>query len=260
VLSLPELKERLRILLSRYTENHPDVIALKKAIEKQEKELRKLNKKSNNSSTADINLTGNPTLDALKLQLRSTDFEIAQLKQEKIKIEQQIQAYQKRIENTPKREQELIDLTRDYENLKKTYDDLLQKKLAAEQAAALERHQQGEQFRIVDPARVPERPIKPNIKKLLPLIFVLAFGFSGGLAFAIDMLSNKYYDPEEVKSDTGLDILACIPQLLTPKELRQKKLKLIGLICLTSLGYLIVFSLLAILIIKGPGYFSDLLV
>ncbi|NPA95736.1 MAG: hypothetical protein GXO58_09965 [Thermodesulfobacteria bacterium] len=259
-LTLPELKERLRLLLSRYTENHPDVIALKKAIEKQERELRKFHQKSGGASGSSIDLTGNPTLDALKLQLRSTDFEIAQLKQEKVKVEQQIQLYQKRIENTPKREQELIDLTRDYENLKKTYDDLLQKKLAAEQAAALERHQQGEQFRIVDPARIPERPVKPDIKKLLPLIFVVAFGFSGGLAFAVDMLSNKYYDPEEVKSDLGLEVLACIPQLLSPEELRRKKLRLIGLICLTGLGYLIVVSLLAILIVKGPGCFSDLLV
>ena len=260
-LSLPELKDRLRVLLTRYTENHPDVVALKKAIAQQEKLLEANKEKAGtfSSSHSAPTLTGNPALDALKLQLRSTEFEIRQLKEEKRNVEKQIAIYQKRIENTPKREQELIDLSRDYENLKQTYDDLLQKKLEAEQAAALERRQQGEQFRIVDPARVPERPVKPDIKKLLPLILVLAFGFSCGLAYAVDLLSNKYYDPDEIKSDFGFEILACIPVLLSQEEKRQRRRKSIVLSVATVCGYAVVLGLFAILFLKGPGSFSGLI-
>ncbi len=258
-LSLPELKERLRILLSRYTENHPDVIALKKAIAKQEKLLQIHKENAAESSAPAPSLTGNPALDALKLQLRSTEFEIRQLKEEKRNVEKQIALYQKRIENTPKREQELIDLTRDYENLKQTYDDLLQKKLEAEQAAALERRQQGEQFRIVDPARVPERPVKPDLKKLIPIILVVAFGFSVGLAFIIDLLSNKYYDPDDVKADLGLEILACIPLLLSPEEIRRRRLKNLALSFAAVCGYAVVLGLSVLLFLKGPGSFSGLI-
>ncbi len=260
-LSLPELKERLRILLSRYTENHPDVIALKKAIAQQERLLEANKEKAGISSSSNSApaLTGNPALDALKLQLRSTEFEIRQLKEEKRNVEKQIALYQKRIENTPKREQELIDLTRDYENLKRTYDDLLQKKLEAEQAAALERRQQGEQFRIVDPARVPERPVKPDLKKLIPLILVVAFGFSGGLAFVIDLLSNKYYDPDDVKADLDLEILACIPLLLSPEEIRRRRLKNLAFSFAAVCGYAVVLGLTALLFLKGPGSFSGLI-
>ncbi len=256
-LSLSEMKSRLKVLLSRYTENHPDVIALKNAIKKQEKALKVRDTRSESSRTGVAELTGNPAIDALRLQLQSTEFEIRQLKEEKKKVEAGIKVYQKRIENTPKREQELIDLTRDYENLKQTYDDLLQKKLEAEQAAALERQQQGEQFRIVDPARVPKRPVKPNLKKLLPIIFVMAFGFSGGLAFIIDLLSNKYYDPDEVRDDLKIDILACIPVLLSPEELKIKRLKGIVLSCFAGFGYLFVIYLFIILIINGPGFLSS---
>ena len=255
-LSLPELKERLRILQSRYTENHPDIIALKKVIAEREKEARKMQRRTGTSHTPV--LTGNPAIDALKLQLRAADFEIRQLKEEKRKIEQQILVYQNRIENTPKREQELIDLTRDYENLKTTYDELLKKKLEADQAAALERHQQGEQFKIIDPARVPERPIKPDLKKLIPLIIVLAFGFSIGLAFAVDLLSNKYYDPDEIKGDYGLNVLACIPVLLSPQEMRKQRFKNFVLGCGAAAGYIIVIGLFVILSIKGPGSFTTL--
>jgi len=259
-LSLPELKERLRVLLSRYTENHPDVIALKKAIAQQEKLLKANKEKAAASSSSSVPiLTGNPALDALKLQLRTTEFEIKQLKEEKRNVEKQIALYQKRIENTPKREQELIDLTRDYENLKQTYDDLLQKKLEAEQAAALERRQQGEQFKIVDPARVPERPVKPDLKKLIPIIFIVAFGFSGGLAFIIDLLSNKYYDPDDVKADLGLKILACIPVLLSAEEIRRRRLKNLALSLAAVCGYAVVFGLSVLLFFKGPGSFYGLI-
>jgi len=256
-LSLPELRERLRVLLSRYTENHPDVIALKRAIERQEKRLKK--KEGSSSSAPTPTLTGDPALDALRLQLRSTEFEINQLKEEKGKVLKQIARYQKRIENTPKREQELLDLTRDYENLKQTYDDLLQKKLEAEQAAALERHQQGEQFRIIDPARIPEMPIKPNLKRVLPIILVLALCLGGGLAFVVDFLSNKYYDPDEVESDYDIDVLACIPALLSPDEIKARRLKNILLTVMAGVGYLCVAGLLVLLFIKGPGSFSGLI-
>ncbi len=258
-LSLPEMKERLRILRSRYTDNHPDVIALKKAISAQEKLLA--NTKAGSMSKGSLRpvLTGDPSLDALKLQLRGAELEIRQLKEERKGVERRIAVYQKRIEDTPKREQELLDLTRDYENLKQTYDDLLQKKLEAEQAAALERHQQGEQFRIVDPARVPERPVKPDLKKLLPLIVALAFGLSGGLAFVVDLLSNKYFDPEEVKQDMDIDVLACIPLLLDPEELRARRLRNLILSLSAVCGYIVVSGLFLLLFLRGPGSFSGLI-
>jgi len=253
-LSLSELKERLRLLLSRYTENHPDVIALKKAIKRQERLLRR-----RRGSLSGPVLTGNPALDALQLQLQSAQLELNQLKQEERRTAMQIVRYQKRIEETPKREQELIDLTRDYENLKQTYDDLLKKKLEAEQAAALERRQQGEQFKIIDPARVPEKPVKPDLKKLLPLIIVLAFCTGVGLAFTVDILSNKYYDPDEIKQEYGLDVLACIPLLLSPEEVKRHRRKIVMLSSVASLGYLLVAGLLVLLFTRGPGAFSGLI-
>ncbi len=253
-LSLPEMRERLKILRSRYTARHPDVIALEKAIEEREK-------LSGQEKTQEKvgRLTGNPALDALKFQLKSAELDISQMKEERKHLKEQIAKYQQRIENAPKREQELIDLTRDYENLKQTYDSLLQRKLEAEQAAALERRQQGAQFRIVDPAKVPERPVKPKLKKLLPMVVVLAFGGAIGLAFALDLLSPYFYDPDDVTKAFNLPVLACIPLLLTEQEQRARRRKEMLLLGTSLAGYTVVFSLLAIILLKGPGAFSGLI-
>ena len=73
-----------------------------------------------------------------------------------------MKVYQARVESTPTRESELIELTRDYDTLQKTYTSLLGKKEDSKIAANLERRQIGEQFKILDPARMPERPFSPD--------------------------------------------------------------------------------------------------
>ena len=251
-LSLMELKERLRILRSRYTDEHPDIVALKKIIKERE-QGPSYNKARKNG------LTGNPALDALKYQLISTQLEIKQMKKERKHLKDQIDLYQQRIENAPKREQEMIDLTRDYNNLKQTYDSLLQRKLEAEQAAALERRQQGAQFRIVDPAIVPEEPVKPQVKKLLPMIIALAFGGAAGLAFVLDFLSPNFYDPEDVTKAFGLPVLACIPLLITEKEQKERCRRTRLFSAISVVGYSFAFALLIIIFLKGPGAFSGLI-
>ena len=130
-LTLSQMKKRLEILRGRYTENHPDIVALKRLIEQEERRIRKRQNSSSGSEKNEPELTGNAAIDAIKLQIRSTNLEIKELLRDKKKVEKAIKIYQQRIENTPKREQELIDLTRDYDNLKKTYDNLLQKKASS---------------------------------------------------------------------------------------------------------------------------------
>jgi outer membrane lipoprotein SlyB len=70
--------------------------------------------------------------------------------------------YQARVDAAPTRESELVALTRDYDTLQKVYTNLLAKKEDSKVAANLERRQAGEQFRVLDPARLPERPFSPN--------------------------------------------------------------------------------------------------
>ena len=73
-----------------------------------------------------------------------------------------IAGYQARIEAVPGLESEWISLSRDYDTLQANYEQLLAKSEDSKVAANLERRQIGEQFRVLDPARVPERPVSPN--------------------------------------------------------------------------------------------------
>ncbi|MBW1670831.1 MAG: hypothetical protein JRJ40_05415 [Deltaproteobacteria bacterium] len=265
--TLEGLRERLESLRIRYTDTHPDVVIVKKLIAKLEKERAIQNFASDNEET-EVSMESETLVDAggpvnaiiqgLQYQLKGLEFDIKAIREASDKVRKQIVVYQTRIENTPKREQELLDLTRGYDNLRMSYESLMNRKIEAEQSAALERRQKGEQFRVVDPARIPETFFKPDAKKILAMTLLLAAGAGLGLALGREYLSNVFYDPEDVKKALNISILACVPLLLTDAEKRKRRLNALFLGSFAALGYAVIIVLLFILWNKGPGALEGL--
>jgi succinoglycan biosynthesis transport protein ExoP len=139
--------------------------------------------------------------------------EIQRLHQEDAKLKNQIVQYRERIENTPAREQGLAILTRDYNNTRDSYASLLKKSQEAQQAENLERRQKGEQFKVIDPARVPEKPYRPDITKILLIGLFLGF-FSGVVAaFFREQMDRSFRDGEDLRVALGFKVLANIPRI-----------------------------------------------
>ncbi len=254
VITVEELQSRLKALMTRYTEEHPDVIATKKLLAK----LKSTGAQSKVSSTDTEPVVDSPVILGLKYQIKSVELEIKGLIEESRKIRREIAKYQQRVEAAPKREQELLDLTRDYDNLRNTYEDLLRRKIEAEQAQALEQKQKGEQFRIVDPARIPIRPYKPDVRKILLMSLVVAFGSGIGLAFLIEYWRRPFYDPDQIEKILSIPVLASIPYLPSPIEKRRKRIKTFCLATGACLSYSIVGCLAFLLWRKGVGFLAGM--
>ena len=118
-----------------------------------------------------------------------------------------------RVERSPKREQEMISLTRDYDNLKRSYDELLKKKLDADISQNLEKRQKGEQFQILDPANLPEEPFMPNRPKVfgIAVLAALLIGFGG--AVGLEMIDPSVRGAKEFSHFSGIPVLASIPSI-----------------------------------------------
>jgi len=238
---LAQLRKQLRMLEARYTENHPDVVRVKAAIarlEKMEKEEREKAEKEQAQAEASggevkpeaqepgsqvIAMPG--TVDSLTPQLEQVNLEIKELRAKIKAVQRKIAVYQKRIEETPKRQEELISLTRDYDNLKGQYDSLLKRKLEADIALSMEKKQKGEQFKVLDPAKVPERPIKPDLRKIMLFTVALGLLFGCGLGYLAEMRDTSYTKPEEAEEDLGIPVLLSLPIRYTERELRLIRLK-----------------------------------
>ena len=97
--------------------------------------------------------------------------------------------------------------------------------MEAEIAVSMEKKQQGEQFRIVDPAKTPIRPVEPDMRKIMMLTLVLGLGIGCGLAFLVETMDTSYKTPEEIETELQLPVLVSMPTRYTEKELRTIKVK-----------------------------------
>ena len=215
-LSLEQLEKQLSGLLTNYTANHPDVMKLKHLIAKKKADL---NAKQNDEYSKE--LEGTTKIEYLdessRKQLADIRKEIRLLEQDITQLHKQINVYQYRIESTPKREQELMSLNRDYANILASYNSLLNRKLEAEIAVNMEKKQKGEQFRIIDLAKLPEKPISPNPKKLFIIVLFSGLGIGCGLTFLRDYLDTSFRSKDDITSFLNIPILASIPLIVQPQ-------------------------------------------
>ena len=204
---IDQLRNQLRTLSSKYTKQHPDIIKIKKRIGILKKELSDEAKNSGNNNQTTSNNYGR------RAQILRVKKEIGLIKKEIKKLIYQIKVYKIRIENTPKRELELLSLNRDYQNMMDSYNSLLNRKLEAAIAVNMERKQKGEQFRVVDSAKIPQTPVKPDLKKIFLLFIAAGLGIGGGIVFLLEFVKKSFLRPEDIESQLDLPVFVTIPKI-----------------------------------------------
>jgi polysaccharide chain length determinant protein (PEP-CTERM system associated) len=230
-IQLEQMRDHLADLQIKYTEKHPDILVIKKKIAEIETKIENArlekdlsppikvtelaspqmeNKKDKDEEGQDVRLTQYKGMDA---QLVATELEMKRLKEDEEKVKNQMTRYQGRIDSTFMRENALTNLTRDYQNTNETYQTLMRKSEEAQQAENLERRQKGEQFKVIDPARIPERPFKPNIPKILLTALLLGIGSGFGTAFLKEQMDRSFRDAEDLEATMGFKVLANIPKI-----------------------------------------------
>lgn len=232
---LSRLKAQLTDLSSRYTDRHPDVRKVKEQIANterlKEKLTAELNAKPSDAGTEgssaatpkDYNDLANASpMFQMQSQLKANQTEIANHQRSIQDFQARIGDYQGRLNQEPVREQQLTDLTRGYDQSKADYDSLLKKKNESELATSLERQQQGEHFRVLDPPNLPTKPYSPNRLKLLGIGLVVGVVLGTGLSAATEMADDRVYSDKELKKLLPTDVIVEIPPLATVKEQEQE--------------------------------------
>jgi uncharacterized protein involved in exopolysaccharide biosynthesis len=235
---LLEMHLKLQDLQSRYTEGHPDVIALKEKIAqaerlKKQSESEMAAKQKDGKTTNAVDLAaqleaqhGSSTpIMQVQSQLKANQLEISNIQQHQKDLESQITGYQARLNVTPETEQELTAISRGYEESKTNYNSLLQKQMQSQLATSLEKRQQGEQFRIIDPPSLPKKPFAPNY--LWFSLGGLLAGLSLGIALTalLELTNVRVRQEKDILGIVPVSILVEIPHLNTPGEARSHVLR-----------------------------------
>jgi uncharacterized protein involved in exopolysaccharide biosynthesis len=153
-----------------------------------------------------------------RAQLQAASQEVEKLSARQADLERRIATIRARVEETPRTEQELSNLTRDYNKLSDNYTALLSKQLEAQMAGRLEQRWKGDRFRVLDPAHLPEKPDSPRPKRIIAL-GLLAGLFAGlGLALLLEILDPTVKDVQQLETLLPYPVLARIPHLPDARE------------------------------------------
>jgi uncharacterized protein involved in exopolysaccharide biosynthesis len=211
---IANLQSQLVTLESRYTDDHPDVIKAKNDIADLKKKLDDANAQQA-QTPGDTNVAATNSEPAevkrVRLQLRQYDALIAQSTTEQKRLQDQIGLYQGRVAVSPGVEEQYKALTRDYETAQRVYNDLLIKKSQSEMQTDMERAQQGEQMRLLNPANAPDSPSFPTRWMFAAggLGVGLALGFT--IALLLEFRDNAIRNERDAQAALDLPTLAALP-------------------------------------------------
>jgi len=226
---LKGLRVKLVSLKSRYSDQYPDVIKTKA-------EIAELEKKLSAPGTGPIgDKPDNPAYINLASQLSGVQSEIDSLRKQVFAFQKRRDEYRRRMQAAPGVEEGYRVLIGERNNLQVKYDDLMKKHMETKVASGMEKGQMGERFTLIDPARMPEKPVRPNIPAILLIGLFLGIGSGVGAASLREYSDQSVRSGEVLTKATGFPVLGSIPEILTPQDIarmKKKRMILIGSILL----------------------------
>jgi len=269
-------------LLLRYTERHPDVGRLrgeiaqleeKAAAERERIETERAAREAQKPAVAETLPEGAPppapepkqepqyppAFYTLKADLLETEAEIARLTARNEELQAAVEEYQTRIASAPTRQLELQQLSEGYSNLKSVMESLINKKLEADLSENLERKQKGEQFKILDPANLPQKPFSPKRLVYVAGGAVLGLGLGAGLVLLFDLIVLGVRNRDELAAVAGVPVLGEIPTIETDGDRRRQRLVRLGVSGVLGAGALGVLMIVHLSLMPIPEAAQTLL-
>lgn len=218
---LASLKAEYIRLQSLYTQAHPDVRAVKRKI-------AALQAGKGAGAEASVNL------DVARAQARisAAEARIKSLADQKQQILGKIAEYEAQIIETPQIERGLVTVMRDHDNARKKYEEIRTKEMSAKISESLEQENKAERFVLLESPLMPEKPVRPNRKKVVAMGFLLAPVGAGALVMLLEMMSQRVRGAQALAAVLGRRVLVSIPYIHTKAELvRRRKWRTLLIVC-----------------------------
>jgi polysaccharide chain length determinant protein (PEP-CTERM system associated) len=213
---MAKLTQQLADLRVRYTDAYPDVVRLREEIDTLKGQMAP-------QSRPDERASAPSAPPAPSESMLEVDSELRSLREDERVLREAIAGYEQRVDNAPRRQQQLQELSRDDDTTKERYESLLKRYEEAQLAESLEQGQKAEQFRILDPALPPRDPVAPNRLQILILGLALALGLSIGAVLAAERLNTAFHTIDEVRALIAVPVLGRVPLIQSSTETRRHR-------------------------------------
>src|SRR5487761_327581 len=215
---IADLESRLAALRTHYTDEYPDVISAKRDLEILKKKAAQQETASSAHKTKapakPLNTLTEPSeIGRLRAQLYSIDAATKENEHEQAQVRSQINSYEAKLKLTPAVEQQYKDITRNYQTALDFYNSLLAKENESEMSMNLERRQEGEQFQVLDPADLPQKPSYPDKVRFAAGGLAVGLLLGAGIALLIEMKDKALRGDRDVEFFLGVPTLALVPSM-----------------------------------------------
>lgn len=215
---LPRMRAELTRLLATYTESHPDVRAMQRRIEKLEASAG-----VEKAAPAPADAAREVAVARLDSRMVGVRSRIALLNSQQASLRGLIAQQDKLLAGTPQVERGLAALTRDYQNAQRKYEEIRAKQSTAQVAENLEGDQKAERFVLLEPPTVPEKPIRPDRKKMMVMGVALAFAGAAALVLVMETLRGAVRGYEPITALMGQRPLVAVPFIAVAREAAQRR-------------------------------------
>lgn len=221
---ITQLKAELAAKQEKLGPENPEIKILQRQVAQLEKEAEK-DQGQPVTPIKPLSDANNPTYIATLSQINAADNELNMLQKQLREVRDKARMYRERLEQTPLIEQEYAALMRDYQNAHTKHMEVMNKLLESRIAEGMEESQKAEKFTLIDPASLPEKPVKPN--RLLISLAGLFLGLATGIGWVAgqDYLDHSIKDSNEINWLTDTPVLGSISKIYSPREIRRKKMK-----------------------------------
>jgi polysaccharide chain length determinant protein (PEP-CTERM system associated) len=235
---IAQLREWMQLAKIKYEDTYPDVVNAKRTLAELEQKLAEETAAAEATAQAAksgaaapvvpsiataVEITKRDRMRQYRTDIESLERQIQFKEAQEQRLRKTVEEYQSRVEQVPGLESEWIALTRDYDTQIAEYKDLLQKSAGAKLAAELEQRQVGEQFRILDAARVPVRPTGVNRLEVNAMGAAIGLGIGVLLAALLELRDKSFRTATDVLHVFKLPVIATVPNLPSETDRRRAR-------------------------------------
>lgn len=213
-------RRQLDELLRRYTDNHPDVQAVQRSITALESQ-RQLEARASAASAAESRPRGgaaptNPVYQKLRVSLAEAEAQVASLRSQLSVQQGRLDQARAMAGRVPQTEAELAQLNRDYDVLRRNYEQLVARREAASLGVKIDQTSSMADFRVVEPPRVAPLPVAPSRRLLAMALLPLALALGLVVSFVVHRALGTVDDEKALKAVGGRPVLGTVSMVVNP--------------------------------------------
>ena len=229
-------------LLMQYTERHPDVVRVQREIDRlQALASASESDESTGSAGAGNTTISNPVFEQTKLDIIQIEADIQVLVPGVETARQSVESLERQAMTVPVVQAEMSKLNRDYEIIKRNYEELIVRREKARIEQNIETKSDKVIYNLIEPPQVPIKPTSPNRPVFLSIVLLLALGAGAGVAFVLSQIRTTYTSLQSLRDSFAMPVLGAVTALVSDTDRRRRQLDF-SVFAVTVLGLLLAYG------------------